>query len=81
MANNDGGQGWIVANIPYDLISVITDKAAQRTRTKLYEPSVTTSRDWLEARVGITVGCGESGGENKGSRSGISFTHLHKSMS
>jgi len=23
MANNDGGQGWIVANIPYDLISVI----------------------------------------------------------
>ena len=24
MANNDGGQGWVVANIPYDHILVIT---------------------------------------------------------
>ena len=23
VANNDGGQGWIIANIPYALVSVI----------------------------------------------------------
>ena len=81
MANNDGGQGWIIANIPYDVVSVIMHKAAQRTRTELHEPSVTTSGDGPEARVGVAVGCGESDGENKNSRSRISFTHLHKTMS
>jgi len=73
MANNDGGQGWVVANIPYDLISVIMHRAAQRTRTVLYDPPVTASCDGLEARVGITVGCDESGNENEDSRGRISF--------
>jgi len=81
MANNDGGQGWIVANIPYDLVSVIVHRAAQRTHTELYERSVTAGRDGPETRVGLTVGCGESDGENKVRCGRIPFAHLHKSMS
>jgi len=81
MANNDGGQGWIIANIPCDSVSVVVHKAAQRTHTELYEPSITASRDGPEAGVGVTVDCGESDSENKDSRSRISFTHLHRSRS
>ena len=80
MANNDGGQGWIVANIPYDLVSVIVHGATQRTHTELYNSSVTASRDGTEARVGFTVGCGESDGKNRDGHS-IPFAYLHKSMS
>jgi len=73
MANNDGGQGWIVANIPYDLVSVIKHSTTQRTHTELYEPSVTAGRDGPKARVGVTVGCCESDGENKDSRDRTPF--------
>jgi len=80
MANNDGGQGWVVANVPYDLVSVIKCKTDQRIRTMLYESPVTPSSYGLESRVGFTVVCDENNGENKTSR-GVPFAHLHKSMS
>jgi len=73
MTNDDGGQGWIVANIPCDLDSVVMHKAAQRTHTELHEPSVTASRDGPEARVSVTVGCGGSDRENQDSSGRISF--------
>ena len=58
VANNDGGQGWIIANIPYEFTSVIAPRPIQlQIRTELHNGSVTTSRDGLEARVGVTVGC------------------------
>jgi hypothetical protein len=60
VANDDGGQGWIIANIPYKLTSVIAPKPIQlQIRTELHNGSVTTSRDGLEARVDITVRCGK----------------------
>ena len=73
MTNNDSIQGRIVANVPFDLVSVIIYKITQRQiHTKLYEGSVTASSGGLEARIGVTVVCGEHGDENEDSSAGIS---------
>ena len=64
MANNDGGQGWVVANVPYDPISAIARRDIQYIRTVLYQSPVTACRNGLEARVGIAVGCDGCGDEH-----------------
>jgi len=82
MANDDGSQGGIVTNIPYDFASVIVYKTAhQQIRTVLYKGSVTAGRNGLEARVGVTVGWDERDDENQDLHDYISFTYLRKSMS
>ena len=82
MTNNDGGQGWIITNVPYDPVSVIVCKAPQQPiRTMLYHSPVTTSRDWLEARVGVAVGCDERDDEHQGRHGRISFTYVRKPTS
>jgi len=65
MANNDGVQRWVIANVPYYPISVIAYKNFQRIRTELYHGPVTARRNGLEARIGVTVGCYESNDEHK----------------
>jgi len=64
MANNDGGQGWVVANIPYDHILAIARRTAKYIRTELRYSPVTARRNGLEARVGIAVGCDECDDEH-----------------
>jgi len=64
MGNNDSGQGWVVANVPYGSISAIARRTVQYIRTVLYQSPVTTCRNDLEARVGIAVGCDECGDEH-----------------
>lgn len=82
MANNDCVQGRIVANVPFELVSAIAHKATQQQiHTKLYDGSVTTGCNGLEARVGVTVVWGEHEDENEGSWGHTSFTYLRKSMS
>jgi len=82
MANNDGGQGGIIANIPYDPISVIVCKAThQDIHTILHHSPVTTSRDWQEARVRMAVGCDERDNEHQYCHAWTFFTHPRKSTS
>ena len=82
MTNNNSGQGWVVTNIPFDLVSGIVRKITQRRiHTELYKGSVTTSCDRLEVRVCATIGCDECNDENEDSYDLTSLTYLHKSMS
>lgn len=64
MANNDGFQGWIVANVPYDPILAIARRTVHYIRTVLLYSPVTACLNGPEARVGITVGCNECDDEN-----------------
>ena len=81
MANNDGGQGRVIANVPYYPISVIVYKTPQHIRTVLYHGPITASRNGLEARVGVTVGCHKNEDEHKEYHGRISCRHLRKSIS
>lgn len=53
MANNDGGQGWITVNLPYDTISVIVCSTAQYIRTVVCHSPVTPGRYRLTLQLTV----------------------------